>query len=456
MGKINENIKDITEEIDEIISIMDNAISFAKKSSADEIEIFYAKSISTSVSFRNDKIESAKESVGSGFGIRAVVDGASGYSGTNISERLIDSVKAAIKAAESMDGDPMWKGLPEKSEYLEIPGLYDENVCNMKLEECVENTMNIIKGISSVDGVKPISGGFSRAVGINIIQNTNGVSAQKKATIVSASADASAESASDTSTAFDYGISRTFDISPLKIGENAAEMAKKSLNGDRIDSGKMPVIFHPFAFSSLIENTFAEAIDADNVQKGRSPLIGKIGEQIANPKLSLIDDATIPGKTGSCSFDDEGTPSQRTEILKDGILKTYLYDSTTAARGNTKSSGNGFKSSYGSVTSVDLSNLVIIYPKSDIIRETKSGIYVNSLIGAHTANAITGDFSVEVRNSFKIQNGEITKPVKSAMISGNIFDLLKNISGAGYDVKDVGGIITPSIKIEDISVIGSE
>ena len=99
-------------------------------------------------------------------------------------------------------------------------------------------------------------------------------------------------------------------------------------------------------------------------------------------------------------------------------------------------------------------NFIVDYPRTDIIANTKSGIFVNTIIGAHTANSISGDFSVEARNAFTIKDGELDKPVKSLMISGNAFEILKNITGAGFDVRKVGGIITPSIRVSNMSVIG--
>lgn len=443
-----------TESLTDILSQIDGVLTSAESFGADELEIFYSKSKSTSVTFRTDKIESAKDITDFGFGVRAVVDGASGYAGSNISENLKRTVQSAVKAAKSMDKDPMWKGLPEKTEYPDVRGLFDKHAFEMELEDCVGCALEIMDGISYIKDVRPTSGSFSRSFTFNIIGNTNGVLAQKKETTVSASADVAAQNESGISTAFDYSVSRSLDIVPQEIGKNAAELAQKSLNGQTFCSCKTSVIFHPFAFSDLIQNAFAPAIDADNVQKGRSSLIGKLGAEIAHTDFFLIDDATLPGKTGSCPFDDEGTGSQKTTVVKNGVLSSYLYDCTTAARSGFQSTGNGFKSSYGSVTSVGLSNLLIRFPQSDVVRETKNGLYVNALIGSHTANSITGDFSVEIRNAFQIKNGDFAAPVKSAMISGNIFDILKNISGAGYDVRDVGGIVTPSVRVDNVSVIG--
>jgi PmbA protein len=161
-------------------------------------------------------------------------------------------------------------------------------------------------------------------------------------------------------------------------------------------------------------------------------------------------------ENGICSSrcDDEGVGSKRNRIIESGVLKTYLYDTYTAGKAGTESTGNATRDNYAQTTSIDARNLKIEYPPSDIVAETNKGVIIGSVIGAHTANPISGDFSVEARNSFLIENGEITSPVRSMMISGNMFDLLQNIIGAGRDDRVLGNIITPTLKISGLKVIG--
>ena len=258
----------------------------------------------------------------------------------------------------------------------------------------------------------------------------------------------------ETSTAYDFAISRALDIDFFALGKNASELALKSSNGIKIEPQKTDVIFHPFAFSDILEEALAPAIDSDNVQKGRSGLIDKLGEELAVPELSIYDDGLVEAGIETSASDDEGVPSQRTTVIEKGVLKTYLYDTYTAGKAGVKSTGNGSRSSYMSPPAVGLRNFIVDYPQTDIIADTQSGVFINTVIGAHTANSISGDFSVEARNAFTIKDGVLDKPIKSLMISGNSFELLKNITGAGLDVGKVGGIITPSIRISDMSVIG--
>ena len=440
--------------IEEIRAGIEKVLASAEKIGAEDAEIVFSLTESTSIQFKTDIIETAKQSSSAGYGVRAAVNGAVGFAGTNVLSDLENTLKTAVASAKIMDADPHFKGFPEKSVYQKVDGLCDEKIVEMSLDECIGCATEMISGVKTVENVTPTSGGFSRSVSCFMILNTNGLSAQKEDTSISGFADVTTASG-EISTAYDYAVSRQKNVNFSVIGQNAAELAKKSLKGRTIGAEKMPVIFHPFSFADILENTLASSVDADNIQKERSGLIGRIGEEIADSDLSIWDDGTMAGGISSGPFDDEGTPTQKTAVIDNGVLKSYLYDSYTAGKDGVKSTGNGYRYSYSSAPSVDLSNFIIQFPQSDIIAETKKGIYINTVIGAHTANEISGDFSVEGRNAFLIENGEITAPVKSVMISGNIFDMLKKIDGAGKDVRSVGGIVTPSIRISEMSVIGA-
>ncbi len=429
------------------------ALRMAEKAGAEEAEIYYAASHSTSVNFKKDSLDNAKDRFSEGIGIRAVVNGAVGFASTNSAHELENAVKVAVAEARIRESDPDWTGLPSNGKYPAVAGIFDKKVETLGLEECIGYAMALVEGTRELPGTLPTSGGFTRAKSRRLILNTNGIETEEEATAVSGFVDVITTDG-DTSTAYDFAISRALDIDFFTIGKNASELALKSSDGIKIEPQKTDVIFHPFAFSDILEEALAPSIDSDNVQKGRSGLINKLGEELAVPELSIYDDGLVEAGIETSASDDEGVPSQRTTVIEKGVLKTYLYDSYTAGKAGVKSTGNGSRASYVSPPAVGLRNFIIDYPQTDIIADTQSGIFVNTVIGAHTANSISGDFSVEARNAFTIKDGALDKPIKSLMISGNAFELLKNITGAGLDIRKVGGIIIPSVRISEMSVIG--
>lgn len=429
------------------------ALRLAEKAGAEEAEIYYAANHSTGVNFRKDALENAKDRFSEGIGIRAIVNGAVGFASTNSAAQIEDAVEVAVAEARVRESDPDWVSLPSNGKYPTVSGIFDKKVETLELESCIEYALALIKGTKEVPGTLPTSGGFTRSKGKQLILNTNGIEIEEESTAVSGFVDVITVNG-QASTAYDFGISRSLDIDFFSIGKNAADLALKSNSGIKIEPQKTDVIFHPFAISDIIEEALAPSLDADNVQKGRSGLIDKVGEELAVPELSIYDDGLIEAGIETSASDDEGVPSQRTTVIGKGVLETYLYDSYTAGKAGVRSTGNSSRSSYTSPPSVGLRNVILDYPQTDVIADTQSGVFVNTVIGAHTANSISGDFSVEARNAFTIKDGALDKPIKSLMISGNAFELLKQISGAGFDVRKVGGIITPSIRVSDMSVIG--
>ncbi|MCZ7357139.1 MAG: TldD/PmbA family protein [Candidatus Methanoperedens sp.] len=437
----------------DIFELAYSALDYAKKAGADEAEIYCIKGRSVTIDVHRDEIDLAKESLLQGIGIRVIVNGAVGFSSTNDPEHLNDACVLAVKSAKVRNFDPDWSGLPEKKRLPAVKDVFDRRIADIDIESCIDFTMDMIDGAKSVHHVEPTSGHLVCASSENLIINSHGVEIDQKDSISEASIDTIAKSAS-ISTASEFDVSRKLDIDFYRIGEKASSLASRSQNGIPTESRDTVVLLEPLAFADILENTLISSLNADNVQKGRSALIGKMGSNIAAGELSIIDDGTFPGGIGTAASDDEGTPSKRNRVITKGVLSSFLYDCYTAGKEKKESTGNAVRGSFTSTPSVGIRNLIIEHPSFDIIADSRDGVVVNTVIGAHTANPISGDFSVEARNSFLIKNGEIHSPIKSMMISGNIFDVLQGIDGIGKDVRKVGNIITPTVRVSRMKIIG--
>jgi PmbA protein len=430
------------------------ALEIAKKEGADEVEIYCSKGRSISIDIHRDVIDLARESLVSGIGIRAIVNGAVGFSSTNDVNRIKEASLLAVRSARVRGSDPEWSGLPGKSEPAKVKGIFDRKIKDIQIEACIDHAFEMIQGSKSISSAVPTSGHFVCADSTKFILNSNGIEIEEEDTAVQASMDVITKDA-PISTASEFDMSRKLDVDFYRIGELAASLAERSRNGISTQTRDCAVLLEPMAIADILENTLITSVDADNVQKGRSSLISKIGTSIAAEDISIIDDGTFAGGIGTSSCDEEGTPSKITPIIKDGILSSFIYDSYTAGKEKRESTGNAVRGSYTSTPSIGIRNLIIEHPSFDVIEQTQDGVIVNSVIGAHTANPISGDFSVEARNSFEIKDGQIASPIKSMMISGNIFELLKSIDGMGKDVRKVGGVITPTVRVAKMKVIGT-
>lgn len=437
----------------DIFEIAHRSLQITKKAGADEAEIYCVKGRSVSIDIHRDVIDLAKESMVSGIGIRAIVKGAVGFSSTNDERRIEEACILAVKSARVRGSDPLWSGLPQKSKPAKVAGIFDKKLAALEIESCMDYTSMMIEGVKSVPSVAPTSGHFSCGSSTKLVLNSNGVEVREEDTVIQATVDTATQD-TPLSTASEFDMSRKLDIDFYKIGEKASTLASRSKNGISTQTRDTAVLLEPLAFADILENTLVTSLNADNVQKGRSSLVGKINSRIAAEDLSITDDGTLAGGLGTSSCDDEGTPSRKIAVVNKGVLSSFLYDCYTAGKEKRESTGNAVRGSYTSTPSIGIRNLIIEHPSFDVIGETKDGVIVNTVIGAHTANPISGDFSVEARNSFLVRDGGIASPIKSMMISGNIFELLRNIDGVGKDVRKVGNVITPTVRISKMRVIG--
>ena len=188
--------------------------------------------------------------------------------------------------------------------------------------------------------------------------------------------------------------------------------------------------------------------------RGRSILHDKIGEEITNSNLSIIDNPLLEDAMGTTKADGEGTASKETVLVEDGVLKSFLYDIYTANKAGCESTSNGYRGSYLTTPDIGPSNLEFKFKNEFELAEIDNGVLTTSVLGAHTANPISGDFSVEANNAFTIENGEITDGVKKAMISGNIYELMRKCDALKSEVKQKGSFIIPKLLVHDLKVIG--
>lgn len=437
---------------DSLIEYAHQLLALALREGAAEAEVYGMVGRSVDVDLRKGSVEMASESFHSGLGLRAVVKGAVGFSSTSDMSQLEFVALSAVKSAKARGSDESWISLPSPGKVTPAHGIFDRRLAEIGPEDCLEVAASMLEGCRTVKEAEPVSGGVACVCGTGFVINSLGLELQETATLMQASMETIAK-AGDVATGSEFFNSRGFQPSMEAVGKAAALMARASLAGTKAESGTFDVLLKPLAVAELLEGTILTSLEADSVQKGRSSLKGQVGEAISSEGLNIHDDGLLAGGLDSSAFDGEGVPSQRTVLIEKGVLKGFLYDSYTAGKDGVKSTGNAARQGYSDVPRVGIRNLIVSSPVAyDLLEETK-GYLVNGLIGAHTANPISGDFSVEARNAFRVIPGEAPVPIRSLMLAGNIYDLLKNIE-VGTDVRAVGGIVTPTLKAK-MNVVGS-
>jgi len=213
-----------------------------------------------------------------------------------------------------------------------------------------------------------------------------------------------------------------FETEPLELAaEKAARRAVMMLSARKAPAGRMPVVLSSEAGGTMIHEAVGHGLEADLAQSGLSVYSGKIGQQIAASVITVVDDATLPGRRGSFCVDDEGTGAQRTVLVDRGILKTYLYDRLTAMKDGMRSTGNGRRESYRHRPIPRMTNTMIVpgtTKPGEILRSTPNGLFVRKM-GGGQVNTVNGDFVFEVSEGYLIENGRIGEPVRGATLVGN-------------------------------------
>ncbi|WP_048189884.1 TldD/PmbA family protein [Methanobacterium sp. SMA-27] len=417
----------------------------------DQAEIYVEKEEGVNVDIKKDKVDFAKEAFTFGLGVRVILDGRMGFSYTTNLDNIEPIVKSAMFNAKANEIDENFAFAP-KSEYPNVKGIFDSKIEYLDLEDII-GFGNIMLDTVLDEKCEPTSGGFSTGYSKFIIANSEGTVAQDVSSIYSGYISVNVDDGENVSTASEYDASRYMDINPVQIAEKACKIAKDSRNGKPIETKDFPVILDHHAASGLVA-TFSSALNADNVQRGRSVFADKIGKEVVSSSLSIYDDGTLEGGLQSAVCDGEGTSSQKTPLIENGLLKNFMYDIYTSKKGGVESTGNGMRSSYGDVPAVGLSNFILEFGDIKDISEIDNGVLVTDILGAHTANPISGDFSVEAMNAFKIENGELKHPIKKAMLSGNIFQAMKTASAGSAEVRKIGPFVLPTILIENLRVVG--
>lgn len=417
---------------------MEKAIKLLSKK-VDEAEILYLSSSSNTVEIKAGKVDLFKENSSSGYGIRVIKDKRTGFYFCNT--LTPEAVEKAVKISKVAQRDEH-SSMPSGQDYEDLLG-YDSRIDDINVDDALGFVEALLQPCDEYH-VTSTSGTVSWGRSEVRILNSNGVEGSDRGTSISGFLGTVARD-KDVSSGFYFDVSRFLDLDFYGIGKEASRLAHESLNAKEIGTKKVSLTLLPPAVSELLESTLIPSFSADNVQRGRSMLADKMGEGVFSDLISLEDDGTLDKGLDTSKFDSEGVRSHRTGLVRDGVLEGFLYDTYTANKGALESTGNASRPSYSAVPGVGPSN-VVVSGKGGL---SGDGLLVHGLIGAHTSNPISGDFSVETRNAFL--DG---RPVKKAIISGNIFDLLNKVVGFGDDYKQFSTVKTPSMEFEEIQVSG--
>jgi len=438
-----------------------HVIDRARKSGATAADVMIREDDSFSVSVRMGEIETLKEAISRSLMLRVFIGKRTATSHTSdISEPVVDRLVDETVEMARLTSEDESGGLPESSFFQSsFPDLklLDPTWESLTPEERIDLAVRTEKAAFATDPAITNSEGasFDYARSHVALANTSGFAGQYQGTGASLVCIPIAQSSEGMQR--DHWVSaarhrRQLEV-PEVIGRKAAERAVRRLRARKIPTCQVPVVFDPLCARSLLSHIF-DAIAGGSIYRRSSFLVDQIGQSVASPNVTIVDDARMPAGLGSCPFDDEGVTTQTTPIIENGVLRNYLHSAYTARKLGSKPTGNGSRAASGVVT-IGPTNFYLkagAYPPEEIIGSIKSGLYVVEAIG-FGVNTVTGDYSRGAVGIW-IENGKFTYPVQEVTIASNLRDMLKNMEMIGNDVTFVGAIAAPTLKISKMVISG--
>jgi PmbA protein len=443
----------------------EEVVAEALRRGADQAEIFIRTSKNLSVEIKDQSVDALKSSLSFGYSLRVLRKNRLGFAFSNVREEKDEVIQSALQAARHTEEDSCL-GLPVAAEFVHVEVLDDEiarivdALPGAHKENAIAKVMLLERSVYEQDerirNVRKALGSFTYSE--TGIFNSKSLKTMYASTACMAQVTAIAEEGGESQMGWDFEGSRFLrEISFEDVGRNAARNAVRLLGSRKILGCRAYVVLDR-AVAVDFAGIFASLISSETVQKGKSLLAGKRGKKVVSEKIKMRDSGLLPGKMGSCPVDDEGVPAQEKIIIEEGVLANYLYNTLTAKKDGTVSTGNAVRGSYAALPSVGVTNFFIdpasqdyVLPREGIFGGIDRGLYVVDAMGVHTANPISGEFSIGVSGLW-IENGRITYPVKEAVISGNILQFFDKIEATGDDMRFYGNIGSPSLVIHGVDI----
>ncbi|MFH1456374.1 MAG: TldD/PmbA family protein [archaeon] len=438
--------------------MIDKIEQYVKKK-VDQYELYYEDQNQLSMELNKNEITFVSEGESEALGVRVFVGGRLGFSFTNNLKRFEDCVDRAIKIAKMNDKDKHFKTFVPKQE-LKKPFLTKHNLETFYVEDYAKLHKDIISNMKNVHaGIFLSNGSYSKSEKTKNIVNSEGVNLTATSFANALSVELSMKANDKLFSNYNDFLSR--DQLNSNVLNDLAQRLAFSVKKKEINSMACPIVFHPDALASLFNHSLTFAINGENVLNKKSFLADKLNKKVANTSLTILDNPLESNLFSFRRFDDEGYPTQKTNIIENGKLKNFLYDSYNAKKAGMQNTGHAARVA-SSLPQINPTNVIIKPGKTDVVKQVDKGVFIRQLMGVHTMNAATGDFSLNISEGYYIEKGKIKHPLQNTMVAGNLFEILKNIQAYGKIQSEAyggeGAVITtyymPDILVKELKIIG--
>jgi PmbA protein len=423
-------------------------------------EIYYLRKRQESIESKNEVVDGYESATTEGISIRILEEDKIGFAySTQLDEKgLLQMTRKAIESIGTTPADTAFTFLPPPPSCQALP-ILDPSLKSLTAETKRAMVISIEQAARAFDPrIKQIRNAqlSIRQVTINLF-NSLGLDLSCELSGVTAAITLTAEENGQSEYGWESQNSHFLsDIDFKKVGEQAARKALAQLGGIPVPGGSFPAILDREVAAELI-SVLIPSFSGENLYKGKTSLAEKEGQKIFSGKITLKDGLLFTGGMAAAPFDGEGTPAQETTLVESGVLTNFFRDTFYGKKLGRPSTGNARRGGISSLPSCGATNIVLTPGDSSLETMTKSiaeGFFIRDLMGVHTANPITGDFSLGASGQW-IKNGVPAHPVRGVAVSGNIFDLFQKVEAVGNDLQWFGTVGVPHLLIGDLTIAGN-
>jgi TldD protein len=429
-------------------SLVRRVLSTALRTGGDFAEVFVEDRRSSSARLDDGRIEDLTSGLDRGAGIRVVRGETTGFAHTaDLTDAgLTAAAEAAAAAAKGGSGGVREIALtrrdaPRPHEVQILP----EDVPKARKVELLQRADAAARAEGSA--IRQVSATYADSHRRILVANSDGLLASDDSVRTRVGVNAVAVGDTGMQTGYQapgrsVGFELFDEIDIEDVARTASRRALDMLKARPAPSGRIPVVLRKGAGGVLFHEACGHGLEADLVGKDASVFRGRVGEQVASPLVTLVDDGTYAREWGTFAIDDEGHPAQNNTLIENGVLTDYMWDFLRARKEGRPSSGNGRRMSYQHLPMVRMTNTYVLAGEDDpdeIIRQTERGVYCVQL-GGGQVNTATGDFVFGITEAYLIENGEITDPIRAANLIGNGPEVLQAIDAVGNDFETWTGM----------------
>jgi PmbA protein len=449
----------------ELSAVARRAVEAPTAAGASDAEAYVSREAGRQVRVHGGEVESLTAATQSGVGIRAWSGHRVGYAyGTDLSDGGVAAIAAKAAEAAAVADEDEFAAPPQPAEIEAVPGLGDPSIAEWETDRVADLALAVERTALESD---------PRLVGVEVavyadsndqvaIASSTGVAGEYEASSAYAYLSALAEGEGGArETGLGFGLARgPRGLDPEAIGAEGARRALSMIGAGKPASRSCPVVLDETVAASFA-GLIGGGLSAKAVQRGRSPFAGRLEDEVASAAFALHDDGRDPLGPDSAPFDAEGVPRRRTALIEGGRLRSYLFDTYTANREGTASTGSAARQGYRSLPGVSPSNLMVApgeFSLDGLLAQAGEGVYVTDVAGLHSGvNPVTGVFSVGA-SGLVIRDGALAEPVREFTVAGDLVAMLSAVSAAGSEPRWVpfgGSVSTPPLLIAEMAISGS-